>query len=50
VTRPERQRRLDIGERPDLLEATRPIPEADWTVAPPPPDLQDRRVESSSSS
>jgi len=40
-----RQARLDEGERPDFLEATRSVREGDWRVAPAPPDLQDRRVE-----
>ncbi|HKC39375.1 MAG TPA: hypothetical protein VKC15_07545, partial [Gemmatimonadales bacterium] len=40
-----RQRRLDAGERPDFLPETRSVREADWTVAPIPPDLLDRRVE-----
>jgi malate synthase len=43
--RAERQARLDEGERPDFLGATRSIREADWRVALAPPDLQDRRVE-----
>jgi malate synthase len=43
--RAERQARLDEGERPDFLEATRSLREEDWRVAPAPPDLQDRRVE-----
>ena len=43
--RDERQAELDRGVRPDFLVATRPIREADWTVAPPPRDLDDRRVE-----
>jgi len=43
--RAERQARLDDGERPAFLEATRSVREADWRVAPAPPDLQDRRVE-----
>ncbi|HEU4831752.1 MAG TPA: malate synthase A, partial [Actinomycetota bacterium] len=43
--RAERQVRLDEGERPDFLGATRSVREADWRVAPAPPDLQDRRVE-----
>jgi malate synthase len=43
--RAERQARLDEGERPDFLEATRSVREEDWRVAPAPPDLQDRRVE-----
>ena len=40
-----RQKRLDAGEKPDFLESTRAIREADWTVAPLPRDLLDRRVE-----
>ncbi|HEY3212071.1 MAG TPA: malate synthase A [Actinomycetota bacterium] len=45
VARAERQARLDEGERPDFLEATRSVREGDWRVAPAPPDLRDRRVE-----
>src|SRR5262249_37393319 len=41
----ERQARLDAGEKPAFLESTRSIREADWTVAPIPADLRDRRVE-----
>ncbi|HEX9610407.1 MAG TPA: malate synthase A [Gemmatimonadales bacterium] len=43
--RMERQRRLEAGELPDFLPETRAAREADWTVAPIPPDLRDRRVE-----
>jgi malate synthase len=43
--RQNRQRRLDSGERPRFLEATSGIRDADWTVAPGHPDLEDRRVE-----
>jgi malate synthase len=43
--RQERKQRLDAGELPDFLPATREIRESDWTVAPIPADLQDRRVE-----
>ncbi len=39
------QRRYDAGERPDFLEETRAIREGDWTVAPIPSDLRERRVE-----
>ncbi len=39
------QARLDAGENPDFLTATAEIREADWTVAPLPKDLLDRRVE-----
>jgi malate synthase len=40
-----RQKRLDAGERPDFLKATKGIRESEWTVAPLPKDLLDRRVE-----
>ena len=41
----ERQARLDAGERFAFLPETRPIRESQWTIAPVPADLQDRRVE-----
>src|SRR5438477_9905133 len=40
-----RQRRTDAGELPDFLPETAPIREKEWTVAPIPHDLVDRRVE-----
>src|ERR1700733_4225921 len=40
-----RQKRLDAGERPDFLKETKAIRESEWTVAPLPQDLLDRRVE-----
>src|SRR5215211_4378546 len=40
-----RQLRLDAGERPDFLPATRDVRAGGWRVAPPPKDLLDRRVE-----
>ncbi|HLM30537.1 MAG TPA: hypothetical protein VK326_02630, partial [Solirubrobacterales bacterium] len=43
--RAERQRELDAGTKPDFLTETRDVREGDWRVAPPPADLQDRRVE-----
>jgi malate synthase len=43
--RAERQRELDAGTLPDFLPETKAIRDDDWSVAPPPPDLQDRRVE-----
>jgi malate synthase len=43
--RREMQRRFDAGERPNFLSATEEIRAGDWTVAPLPEDLQDRRVE-----
>ena len=45
VARAERQARFDAGERPDFLDWTRPVREREWTVAPAPKDLLDRRVE-----
>jgi malate synthase len=45
AARAARQLRLDAGELPDFLPATRQVRETTWTVAPIPPDLQDRRVE-----
>jgi malate synthase len=45
AARVEYQKRLDAGERPDFLPETRSIRESEWTVAPIPADLQDRRVE-----
>ena len=43
--RAARQKRLDGGERPDFLKETKGIRESEWTVAPLPKDLLDRRVE-----
>jgi malate synthase len=43
--RENRKARLDLGELPDFLPETREIRESDWTVAPIPHDLRDRRVE-----
>lgn len=43
--RTERQRALDAGERLDFLPETAHIRESDWTIAPFPPQLNDRRVE-----
>ena len=40
-----RQRDLDAGQFPDFLPATAGIRAQEWTVAPIPADLQDRRVE-----
>jgi malate synthase len=45
AARAERQKRLDAGEKPDFLSATKAIREGDWVVAPLPGDLLDRRVE-----
>ena len=43
--RAARQREFDAGKLPDFLPETRTIREADWTCAPVPADIQDRRVE-----
>jgi len=40
-----RQARFDAGELPDFLPDTADIRDNDWTVAPIPADLRDRRVE-----
>jgi len=45
AAREERQRRLDAGELPDFLPETRSVRDAEWTIAPVPSDLSDRRVE-----
>ncbi len=39
------QARLDAGEKPGFLAGTASIREGDWTVAPLPKDILDRRVE-----
>ncbi len=43
--RREVQARIDAGWKPDFLAETKSIRDADWTVAPLPADIQDRRVE-----
>ena len=43
--RAERQQAINDGVMPDFLPETADIRAAEWTVAPIPPDLQDRRVE-----
>jgi malate synthase len=43
--RVDRQAELDTGIAPDFPLATAEIRVAEWTVAPAPPDLDDRRVE-----
>jgi malate synthase len=43
--RVERQARIDAGQLPDFLPETAAIRQSDWTIAPTPADLQDRRVE-----
>ncbi len=40
-----RQEKFDSGLRPDFLSETAEIRSGTWTVAPPPKDLMDRRVE-----
>ncbi len=43
--RVEVQARLDAGWKPDFLPETKSIRDGDWTVAPLPADILDRRVE-----
>ena len=43
--RRQRQRDFDAGRLPDFRDDTRAIRESDWTVAPIPAALRDRRVE-----
>ena len=43
--RQARQADLDAGKLPDFLPETRAIREGDWTCAPVPADIQDRRTE-----
>src|SRR5579875_113088 len=43
--REQRQAEIDAGKLPDFLPETADIRAADWTIAPLPADLQDRRVE-----
>lgn len=45
AARESQQDRYDAGELPDFRADTRAIREGDWTVAPIPAALQDRRVE-----
>jgi malate synthase len=45
AARAERQTRFDSGELPEFLEATREVREREWSIAPVPKDLVDRRVE-----
>ena len=40
-----RQMEFDAGEMPDFLPETRHIRESEWTIAPQPKDMLDRRVE-----
>lgn len=43
--RQERQTEINHGKLPDFLPETKQIRSGDWTIAPLPLDLQDRRVE-----
>ena len=45
AARAERQKALDAGVKPDFLAETKAVRDGDWTIAPLPADLQDRRVE-----
>ncbi|MBX7256532.1 MAG: malate synthase A [Candidatus Hydrogenedentes bacterium] len=43
--RMERQAEFNAGKLPDFLPETKEIRDSEWTIAPIPDDLQDRRVE-----
>jgi malate synthase len=43
--RAKRQAEIDAGKMPDFLPETEHIRNSEWTIAPIPADLQDRRVE-----
>src|SRR6266487_1059459 len=43
--RAQRQAEINAGKLPDFLPETEHIRESEWTIAPVPKDLQDRRVE-----
>jgi len=43
--RAQRQAQFDAGKLPDFLPETKAIRDGDWTCAPVPADIQDRRVE-----
>lgn len=43
--RVRRQAELDAGKNPDFLAGTAAVRNGDWTIAPVPEELQDRRVE-----
>lgn len=45
LKRIQRQNDIDAGKLPDFLPETAHIRQGDWTIAPEPADLQDRRVE-----
>jgi malate synthase len=45
MKRAARQQEFDTGKLPDFLPETRAIRESDWTIAPQPFDMLDRRVE-----
>jgi malate synthase len=45
AARRRRQAEFDAGALPEFPASTRMMRESEWKVAPPPPDLQDRRVE-----
>src|SRR5919108_416353 len=43
--RAERQKEFNAGAKPDFLDSTKKIRDAEWVVAPQPKDMLDRRVE-----
>jgi malate synthase len=45
AARAARQKAFDAGKLPDFLPETKSVRESDWTIAPQPKDMIDRRVE-----
>ncbi len=45
AARAARQKQFDAGRLPDFLPATKVVRESEWTIAPQPRDLLERRVE-----
>ena len=45
AARAARQKQFDAGRLPDFLPETKAVRESEWTIAPQPRDLLDRRVE-----
>src|ERR1700730_1214915 len=48
--RAQRQAEIDAGKMPDFLPETEHIRQGNWTIAPIPADLQERRVENTGAS
>jgi malate synthase len=45
AARAARQKEFDAGKLPDFLAETKRVRESEWTIAPQPRDMLDRRVE-----